>query len=150
MKRHPSIIPFLVYIADEEKHLERFAIRAKYMTLDPSKNKYVKYIKNIRAIQDFLCKRADKHLVPKVNNTNVDRSVASIHSTIFSCLRKRQTGVSLYDMATNTVKAVNEEYCKQCDTNSISSKGMFRMIQTQGSFRRYMAIVNSDGSVTKA
>ncbi|KAJ8650952.1 hypothetical protein MRB53_003975 [Persea americana] len=47
MKRHPSIIPFLIYIADEEKHLERFAIRAKYMTLDPSKNKYVKYIKNI-------------------------------------------------------------------------------------------------------
>ncbi|XXG40187.1 hypothetical protein AAC387_Pa01g0968 [Persea americana] len=149
-KKHPSIIPFLIYIADEEKHLERFAIRAKYMTLDPSKNKYVKYIKNIRTIQDFLCKRADKHLVPKVNNTNVDRSVASIHSTIFSCLRKRQTGLNLYDMTTNTVKAIHEEYCKQCDTNSISSKGMFRMIQRQGSVRRYMAIVNSDGSVTKA
>ncbi|RWR81365.1 P-loop NTPase domain-containing protein LPA1 [Cinnamomum micranthum f. kanehirae] len=150
MKRHPSIIPFLIYIADEEKHLERFAIRAKYMALDPSKNKYVKYIKNIRAIQDFLCKRADKHLVPKVNNTNVDRSVASIHSTVFSCLRKRHTGFSLYDMATNTVKAIHEEYCKQCDTNSISSKGMFRMIQRQGSLRRYMAIVNLDGSVAKA
>ncbi|XP_077253452.1 P-loop NTPase domain-containing protein LPA1 homolog 1-like [Tasmannia lanceolata] len=150
MKKHPSIIPFLIYIADEEKHLERFAIRAKYMTLDPSKNKYVKYMKNIRTIQDYLIKRADKHLVPKVNNTNVDQSVASIHSTIFSCLRRREMGISLYDVATNTVKVIHEEYCKQCDANSVSSKRMFRMIQRQGSLRRYMAIVNSDGSVAKA
>ncbi|XP_042481219.1 P-loop NTPase domain-containing protein LPA1 homolog 2-like isoform X2 [Macadamia integrifolia] len=150
MKKHPSIIPFLIYISDEEKHLERFAIRAKYMTLDPSKNKYTKYISNIRTIQDYLCKRADKHLVPKVNNTNVDRSVASIHSTIFSCLRRRQMGVSLYDVATNTAKMISDEYRKHCDANSISSKGMFRLIQRQGSVRKYMAIVNSDGSVARA
>ncbi|XP_043691214.1 P-loop NTPase domain-containing protein LPA1 homolog 2-like [Telopea speciosissima] len=150
MKKHPSIIPFLIYISDEEKHLERFAIRAKYMTLDPSKNKYTKYISNIRTIQDYLCKRADKHLIPKVNNTNVDRSVASIHSTIFSCLRRRQMGVPLYDVATNTVKTISDEYRKHCDANSISSKGMFRLIQRQGSVRRYMAIVNSDGSVARA
>ncbi|XP_010279555.1 PREDICTED: P-loop NTPase domain-containing protein LPA1 homolog [Nelumbo nucifera] len=150
MKKHPSIIPFLIYISDEEKHLERFAVRAKYMTLDPSKNKYAKYIKNIRTIQDYLCRRADKYLVPKVNNTNVDQSVAAIHSTIFSCLRRRQMGVSLYDMVTNTVKVINEEYSKHYDANSVSSKGMFRMIQRQGSLHHYMAIVNSDGSVSKA
>ncbi|XP_021279450.1 P-loop NTPase domain-containing protein LPA1 homolog 2 [Herrania umbratica] len=74
MKKHPSIIPFMIYITNEDKHLERFAVRAKYMTLDPAKNKYVKYIRNIRTIQDYLCKRADKHLVPKINNTNVDKS----------------------------------------------------------------------------
>ena len=66
MKKHPTIIPFMIYIANEDKHLERFAVRSKYMTLDPARNKYVKYIKNIRAIQEYLCKRADKHLVPKV------------------------------------------------------------------------------------
>ncbi|CAN6443485.1 unnamed protein product [Victoria cruziana] len=150
MKKHPSIMPFLIYISDEEKHLERFAIRAKYMTLDPKKNKYVKYISNIRTIQDYLCKRAEKHMVPKVNNTNVDRSVAAIHATIFSCLRKRQMGIKLYDIATNTVKAVSDEYYKQCDANSVSSKCMFKIIQRQGSSRRLMAIVNSDGSVSKA
>ncbi|KAG9454753.1 hypothetical protein H6P81_007657 [Aristolochia fimbriata] len=150
MKKHPSIIPFLIYISDEEKHLERFAIRAKYMTLDPSKNKYVKYIRNIRTIQDYLSKRAEKHFVPKVNNTNVDRSVALIHSTVFCCLRRREMGANLYDVATNTVKVVHEEYSKQCDANSVSSKGMFRMIQRQDSISRYMAIVNSDGSVAKA
>lgn len=150
MRKHPSIIPFMIYIANEDKHLERFAVRAKYMTLDPSKNKYVKYIRNIRAIQDYLCKRADKHLVPKVNNTNVDRSVDSIHATIFSCLRRRAGGEHLYDQATNTVKVIDEEYRNRCTANSLSSKGMFKLIQRQGSFRRLMALVNMDGSVAKA
>lgn len=150
MKKHPSIIPFVIYIASEDKHLERFAVRAKYMTLDPARNKYVKYIRNIRTIQDYLCKRADKHLIPKVNNTNVDRSVAAIHATVFSCLRRRSAGEQLYDHTTNTVSVVEEEYRNQCAANSVSSKGMFQLIQRQGSQRHLMALVNTDGSVAKA
>ncbi|KAG8644634.1 hypothetical protein MANES_11G149400v8 [Manihot esculenta] len=150
MKKHPSIIPFMIYITNEDKHLERFAVRAKYMTLDPAKNKYVKYIRNIRTIQDYLCKRADKHLVPKINNTNVDKSVAAIHATVFSCLRRREAGEPLYDPATNTVAAVDEEYRNQCAANSMSSKGMFQLIQRKGSSRHLMALVNTDGSVAKA
>ena len=38
-------------------------------------------------MQDYLCRRADKHLIPKVDNTNVDRSVATIHATVLACLR---------------------------------------------------------------
>ena len=38
-------------------------------------------------LQDYLCRRADKHLIPKVDNTNVDRSVATIHATVLACLR---------------------------------------------------------------
>ncbi|KAL1109179.1 hypothetical protein V6Z11_D03G160800 [Gossypium hirsutum] len=150
MKKHPSIIPFMIYITNEDKHLERFAVRAKYMTLDPAKNKYVKYIRNIRTIQDYLCKRADKHLVPKINNTNVDRSVAAIHATVFSCLRRREAGESLYDPITNTVAVVDEEYRNQCAANSLSSKGMFQLIQRKGSCRQLMALLNTDGSVAKA
>lgn len=150
MKKHPSIIPFMIYITNEDKHLERFAVRAKYMTLDPAKNKYVKYIRNIRTIQEYLCKRADKHLVPKVNNTNVDKSVAAIHATVFSCLRRRETGEQLYDPSTNTVSVVDEEYRNQCTANSLSSKGMFQLIQRQGSSRHLMALLNTDGSVAKA
>ncbi|PSR89939.1 P-loop NTPase domain-containing protein [Actinidia chinensis var. chinensis] len=150
MKKHPSIIPFMIYIPNEDKHLERFAVRAKYMTLDPAKNKYVKYIRNIRAIQEYLCKRADKHLVPKINNTNVDKSVAAIHATVFSCLRRRETGEQLYDAATNTVALVDEEYGNQCAANSLSSKGMFQLIQRHGSSRHLMALLNTDGSVAKA
>jgi hypothetical protein len=150
MKKHPSIIPFMIYITNEDKHLERFAVRAKYMTLDPAKNKYVKYIRNIRTIQEYLCKRADKHLVPKINNTNVDRSVAAIHATVFSCLRRREAGEQLYDPTTNTVTVIDEEYRNQCAANSLSSKGMFQLLQRKGSFRHLMALVNTDGSVAKA
>ncbi|KAF5744735.1 hypothetical protein HS088_TW07G00314 [Tripterygium wilfordii] len=150
MRKHPSIIPFMIYITNEEKHLERFAVRAKYMTLDPAKNKYVKYIRNIRTIQEYLCKRADKHLVPKINNTNVDKSVAAIHATVFSCLRRRETGEQLYDLTTNTVSVVDEEYRNQCAANSLSSKGMFQLIQRKDSSRHLMALLNNDGSVAKA
>ncbi|RWR83484.1 P-loop NTPase domain-containing protein LPA1 1 [Cinnamomum micranthum f. kanehirae] len=150
MKKHPSIIPFMIYITNEDKHMERFAVRAKYMTLDPSKNKYVKYIRNIRTIQEYLCNRADKHLVPKINNTNVDRSVAAIHATVFSCLRRREAGEQLYDPITNTVPIIDEEYRNQCAANSLSSKGMFQLIQRKGSSRHLMALVNTDGSVAKA
>ncbi|KAL4342548.1 hypothetical protein GQ457_08G000790 [Hibiscus cannabinus] len=149
MKKHPSIIPFMIYISNEDKHLERFAVRAKYMTLDPAKNKYVKYIKNIRAIQDYLCKRAEKHLVPKINNTNVDRSVAAIHATVFSCFRRLEAGEPLYDPVTNTVSVVYDEY-RKCAANSMSSKGMFQLIQRSGSSRQLMALLNTDGSVAKA
>jgi len=150
MKKHPSIIPFLVYIANEDKHMERFAVRAKYMTLDPAKNKYVKYFRNIRMIQDYLCKRADKHLVPKVNNTNVDKSVAAIHATVFSCLRRRADGEALLDQATNTVKVVHQEYMKQYTSSALGSKGMFQLIQHKGSSRNLMALLDTDGTVTKA
>ncbi|KAL6566817.1 hypothetical protein OROMI_015221 [Orobanche minor] len=150
MKKHPSIIPFMIYIANEEKHMERFAVRAKYMTLDPAKNKYVKYIRNIRTIQEYLCNRAEKHLVPKVNNTNVDKSVAVIHATVFSCLRRRATGEQLYDPIKNTIPVVDEEYRNQRTANSVTSEGMFQLIQRKGSSRQLMALLNNDGSVAKA
>nr|POF03748.1 p-loop ntpase domain-containing protein lpa1 like 1 [Quercus suber] len=116
MKKHPSIIPFMIYITNEDKHLERFAVRAKYMTLDPAKNK----------------------------------SVAAIHATVFSCLRRREAGEQLYDPTTNTVTVIDEEYRIQCAANSLSSKGMFQLLQRKGSSRHLMALVNTDGSVAKA
>ena len=35
MQRHPSVVPFLVHISNEAKHVERFAVRSKVMTLRP-------------------------------------------------------------------------------------------------------------------
>ena len=111
MRTHPTIIPFLICIGNEEQHVERFSIRAKYMTRDGTKNnRYVHHLTNIRCIQDFLIRKADVHLIPKVNNTNVDRSVAAIHQTTFGCLRRVVKGESLYDAATNTAKIVHQEY----------------------------------------
>ncbi len=51
MKRHRFAVPCLVYISNEKKHCERFAIRSRSMTLNPRRNKYVKNFANIRIIQ---------------------------------------------------------------------------------------------------
>ena len=37
--------------SNEAKHRERFAVRAKSMTLDPGANKYIRNIRHIRVIQ---------------------------------------------------------------------------------------------------
>lgn len=63
MNQHPHCIPFLLHISNQSKHIERLAIRAKYMTLEPRKNRYVKHFRNIRVIQDKLCTKADEFLV---------------------------------------------------------------------------------------
>ncbi|MEW5304223.1 MAG: hypothetical protein WDW36_006848 [Sanguina aurantia] len=89
MKRFPAVLPFLVYIKAESRHVERMAVRAKYMTLDPHKNKYIKNMGNIRWIQDYLVRKSDKHLIPKVENTNIDRSVGIIHLTILGWVCER-------------------------------------------------------------
>ncbi|RHY37616.1 hypothetical protein DYB34_014051, partial [Aphanomyces astaci] len=89
VRRHPNCIPFVIYISNETKHRERFAVRAKHMTVDPQENKYIKYFDNIRIIQRHLCKNADKFLIPKVDNTNVDRSLVTIQTTLIRALRKQ-------------------------------------------------------------
>lgn len=89
MKRHASVVPFLVHISNRDKHMERFAVRAKSMTLRPDSNRYVKHLESIRSIQEALRGEASKYLIPQVDNTNVDRSLAVIHSTVLGTLRLR-------------------------------------------------------------
>ncbi|CAD7698931.1 unnamed protein product [Ostreobium quekettii] len=129
MRSHPSIVPILVYISNEEKHRERFAVRSKYMAMDPAKNRYVKYLKNIRVIQDFLIRKADKHLIPKVDNTNVDRSIAIIHACMFGCVKRMAKGEKMLDAATNTAKAVNAEFSAVKDTMAWRGKAMLELIR---------------------
>jgi 2-phosphoglycerate kinase len=81
-----TIVPFLVHISNREKHMERFAVRAKAMTLRPEYNRYVQHLDAIRSIQSFLRNEAMRHSIPQVDNTNVDRSVAVIHTTILGAL----------------------------------------------------------------
>jgi 2-phosphoglycerate kinase len=56
------------------------------MTVAPHQNKYIFYFDNIRMIQEHLCNDADLHLIPKINNTNVDRSLAILHSATVSVI----------------------------------------------------------------
>ncbi|DBB15857.1 TPA: hypothetical protein ACH3X3_004049 [Trebouxia sp. C0006] len=143
MRRHPTIVPFLIYISNEDKHKERFAVRAKYMTLDPAANRYVKYIRNIRTIQDYLCRRADKHMIPKVDNTNVDRSVATIHATVLACLRHTSQGQPLLDAASMTTKTLASEYLT-VKGSMWSSKSMLQIIRSKALANIAVSTTDSD------
>ncbi|PSR86573.1 P-loop NTPase domain-containing protein [Actinidia chinensis var. chinensis] len=48
------------------------------------------------------------------------------------------------------VALVDEEYRNQCAANSLSSKGIFQLVQRHGSSRHLMALLNTDGSLAKA
>jgi len=126
LRKHPSCIPFIIYISNEAKHRERFAIRAKYMTIDPNHNKYVKYIKNIRVISDYLCKTGDAHQIPKIDNTNIDRSLATIHTIIFNCIKRVMlNGESFWNNELDVAALVSQEYEKVA---FYSSGSMLKML----------------------
>ncbi|EGG22479.1 hypothetical protein DFA_04607 [Cavenderia fasciculata] len=128
-EKHPSCIPFLMYISNEAKHKERFAIRSKYMTLDPHQNKYTKYFKNIRIINNYLCQGADSISIPQIDNTSIDRSLATIHGTIFACLkRKAMCGEPYFNPDTKKLTMLHQEY-EQIQHQFWSSKGMLRLIR---------------------
>ena len=60
----------------------------RYMTLEPAQNKYIRFFDNIRAIQSHVISKAEEHMFPRIDNTNVDRSVSLMHSVIMKALRK--------------------------------------------------------------
>lgn len=97
MKKYPSCIPFVVCIKNEEKHKERFAVRTKHMTIDPNFNKYIKNVKSIRIIQTDLLRKAETALIPRIDNSNVDKSIGVLHVTIVKSLRQISEGNLLYD-----------------------------------------------------
>ncbi len=75
MMKNKFVLPFIVYISKAEKHKERFAVRSKLMTLDAKYNKYVEHFENIRTIQNYIVKKADESLFPKIDNNNIDKSL---------------------------------------------------------------------------
>ncbi|ORY94208.1 hypothetical protein BCR43DRAFT_526577 [Syncephalastrum racemosum] len=129
-EKHPHCIPLVIYISNEHKHSERFAIRAKYMTVAPRANKYIKYFDNIRLIQSHLCQQANQFLIPTVDNTNVDRSLAILHTTVVNVMSRLQSigASSLVDPATGKLFILHEEYTKVYEA-TWSSKQMLRRIR---------------------
>ncbi|KAG7399099.1 hypothetical protein PHYBOEH_009677 [Phytophthora boehmeriae] len=123
VKRHPTCVPFVIYISNENKHRERFAVRARHMTIDPQENKYIKHFDNIRIIQRHLCKHADRVLIPKIDNTNVDRSIASIQSTLVRVLRKIDRGEQLVDEKISKFVMLSREH-ENSINKAWSSKGV--------------------------
>lgn len=143
MGSHPSIIPFLVHISNESKHMERFAIRSKSMTLRADGNRYVKNLRSIRVIQDYLVKSADKRAVPKVDNTNVDKTVATIHATVLKCLHRREGGEQLIDARSRRCDVILEEYL-QCKSATWSGRDMLELIRNRRAAKEDGGVDDSD------
>eukprot|EP00181_Compsopogon_caeruleus_P002702 CAMPEP_0184681528 /NCGR_PEP_ID=MMETSP0312-20130426/4519_1 /TAXON_ID=31354 /ORGANISM="Compsopogon coeruleus, Strain SAG 36.94" /LENGTH=448 /DNA_ID=CAMNT_0027132447 /DNA_START=821 /DNA_END=2164 /DNA_ORIENTATION=+ len=92
MQSYPeACLPFLIHIRSAEKHRHRFAVRAKYMDIQPNANKYVQHQRNIRVIQEYLCHKAEKYGVPMISNSNADKALANLHLTIFAYIRSRRS-----------------------------------------------------------
>jgi hypothetical protein len=130
LERHPAVVPFLVTISNETKHRERFAVRAKYMSLSPETNRYVKYFRPIRTIQEYLLGRAARHSIPSLNNTNVDRSVDAIHACAFSFLRLEARGPGGPGRASRLLAEYNRHLAAR---GAWSSKSMLTVLRSRRS-----------------
>eukprot|EP00898_Chlorokybus_atmophyticus_P000243 jgi/Chlat1/1219/Chrsp115S01680 len=106
-----------------EKRRESLVIEGVHLSLN--------FVVNLmrRHPTDYLCQRADKKLIPKIDNTNVDRSVVAIHATVFGCLRRRTQGEQLLDATTNTTKLVHAEFQQQHSAMIWSSKANLELIR---------------------
>lgn len=63
----------------------------------PPANRYIKHLRSIRAIQESLAREATLCDVPRLNNTNIDRSLDTIHATLLACLRASTAGRPLVE-----------------------------------------------------
>lgn len=146
MKSFSSVLPFVIIIKDKDKHKERFAVRSKCMTLDPKLNKYIAYFSNICAIQKKFIAKADEVLIPKIDNSNVDRSLGLIHATIVKTLKKMAEGVELYDRM-NKRCAVLHELFTMVSRSAWSSKEAQEIINSKANkgelFQRFFKGVTS-------
>ena len=80
------------------------------MTLDPAVNKYIASFPNIREIQKRFLTKADECLVPKVESSNLDRSLGLCHATIVRCLRQVYRGERIFDPTRKQTVMVHEEF----------------------------------------
>ncbi|CAK4550797.1 unnamed protein product [Aphanomyces euteiches] len=104
-------------------HLNTDQMAELHMTVDPQENKYIKYFDNIRIIQRHLCKSADQFLIPKIDNTNVDRSLVTIQTTLIRVLRKMLRGENMIDEATGKFVLLSQQH-ENAINKAWSSKGM--------------------------
>lgn len=98
------------------------------MTLEPHINKYTRYFDNIRIIQDYLSEQAEVFGIPKIDNTNVDRTIAILHQIIFAILKSRLSHRNTSDVLLGEFSKV---YAK-----CMGSKEALSIIRERGSRKR--------------
>ena len=91
------------------------------MTIDPRFNKYINNIQHIRTIQEYLLKKSEEVLIPRIENHNVDRSVSLIQTTIMRSLHRIQEGHAIYDTQQKRATGIHKVF-QSIHKNQLSSK----------------------------
>ena len=131
VERFPNVVPFLVYIKKEDFHRQRFAVRAKYMTTDPGQNKYISNFEAIRLVQSSLSAGASEHLIPKIDNRNIDRSLETMHQTLFSYLKKLEGRTSMFDPESKKLTFLDTIWKRRKQKQTSKSKTLKAINQLQ-------------------
>ena len=133
----PNVVPFLVYIKKEEFHKQRFAVRAKYMTTDPKENRYISNFYAIRLVQKQLSEGASEHLIPKIDNRNIDRSIETMHMTLFTYLKKLEGKPTMYDKESGKLTFLNTIWKRRKQKQQTSKAKILKAIsQIQEEFEQ--------------
>ena len=105
------------------------------MSLQPEHNKYVHHFPAISIIQKYLTKHCTRYLIPSIDNTNIDRSVAVIHSIVLRCLPYIAKQQSLYSIEAHQCTSLYDEYVATTN-RAWSSKAMQLIIKSKSQKKR--------------
>ncbi|MHC1604909.1 MAG: ATP cone domain-containing protein [Candidatus Methanofastidiosia archaeon] len=75
---NPNVNMAILYLDDEENHRTRFVSRASATHVRRDARQYIKEIKSIRAIQNYLTKTSVSCKVPIIENSNFEKTVSEI------------------------------------------------------------------------
>ena len=117
---HTLFLPFLVFISNETKHRERFAVRSSHScppSLSAPLNPYVQHFPHIRLIQQHLLSQSQGALgakgkapvFPSIDNTNVDRSVAAVHAIALLYMARGEGGMDGGEEVVREVEGIRRE-----------------------------------------
>jgi hypothetical protein len=120
------------------------------MSLSPEANRYVQYFRQIRMIQDYLVSRATRHLVPRLNNTNVDRSVDVMHATAFGCMRRAELDeAQLAPEGGGRAVLLQDEFARHTSARGAwSSKSMLAVIRSRRERERGAGAASDSSALT--
>ena len=78
------------------------------MTTDPKQNRYISNFLSIRTVQTNLSDGARNYSIPKIDNRNIDRSIETMHQTIFSYLKKLEGNSTMFNLDTNKLTFLDD------------------------------------------
>lgn len=110
MKTYKNCFGAIICVRNSKAHARRFISRTTNHSIDPADNKYVANLDKIRLIQQDLIAGAEKHLIPIINNSNLDSSIKLVHMCFLKYFKIMKSKDTLVD--NDTARYLLEEFFK--------------------------------------